>query len=106
MGNFIIVHFWDIAIGFPLGLFVAWRAGQMGYSRVLWFIASWLSALSSLYMIVFIALLAALPNRSLDEKRKRERELLEQQLLLSGISNKARFTIVPRQTISNEETIR
>lgn len=83
-----------------LSVFIAVRARQLGYSGLLWFFFSFLSA-----PLVAIGLLGALPNRSLDKIRKEEWELLEHQLLHAHRFTPAEQPI-PKETISDSKTLR
>lgn len=84
-----------------LSIIVFINAKKMGYSGFLWFLASvfyW--PLASLY------LLASLPNRKLDEQRKKEMSLLRKQLKQRRWVTPEGTSDIPRRTISDEETRR
>ncbi len=90
-----------LILGLILSILVSRNARKMGYSSFLWFIVSVLSMpLVSLY------LLAALPNRNLEEKRKKEMSLLEKQLAQRKFVTTEGSSVIPRQTISDDKTIR
>ena len=75
-------------------------ARKMGYSGLLWSFAS------ILYIpLAFIYLLATLPNRQLDKKRKIEMFLLQEQLARRRYSYSSKSVIIPEHTISDERTI-
>jgi hypothetical protein len=81
-------------------ILVFYSARKMGYPGLLWLIVSILYwPLATLY------LLAALPNRKLDEDRKKEMALLKQQLAKRKYSFDNTSSIVPGHTISDDRTI-
>lgn len=73
----------------------------MGYSGFLWLFVSLLY-----WPLATIYLLAALPNRKLDQRRKEEMLLLKKQLAQRGLVNRRESSAIPRQTISDERTTR
>ena len=74
----------------------------MGYSSISWFFVAFLAS-----PLVALYLLAALPDRSVEEKRKKDLELLEIQLAKSETYSKDTDTnVLPRFTISDDPTIR
>lgn len=101
-GGFI---FWIIAFLFSLILFT--RARQMGYSGWVWglmgFFVSWIG---------MIYLLAALPNRKLEQKRAKEMRLLKTQIQEARLRGReinstigSNITIGDQGTISDDKTI-
>lgn len=82
-----------------LAAFIAWRARQLGYSAVAWFVTTFLAPL------VAIGMLGILPDRSARKKRQRETDLLEAQLAQAGavVTDGVQ---VPRETVSDLRTIR
>ncbi len=89
---------------FMLSLSIALQAGKMGYSRVGWFVMIFLSY--NLWLITFVIFLAVLPDRTIDKKREQERALLATQLAQRPTLGTNEASSVPRQTISDDETIR
>jgi hypothetical protein len=90
-----------------LSSFVAWRARQMGFSMIIWFIISSISIYLNIFIFFFIVyILASLPDRSLNSKRKREMALLEKQLEEKKSFEETGLLDVPRQTISDEKTVK
>ena len=88
-----------IAIIYTIVIFI--NARKMGYSGFLWLFVSLLyNPLATIY------LLAALPNKKLDQRRKEEMLLLKRQLAQRGLVNKGESSAIPRQTISDERTTR
>ncbi len=84
-----------------LCILVFFNARKMGYSGFVWLFVSVLyRPLVSLY------LLASLPNRKLDEQRKKEMSLLRKQLEQRRWLTEEGTSDIPRQTISDEETRR
>lgn len=81
--------------------FIASRARQMGYSSILWFFVTFLAN-----PLIALGLLAGLPDRSIEKKRKEDMELLEKQLAQRGLLEKEKFSPIPRHTISDEVTLR
>ena len=72
----------------------------MGYSGFLWII------ISVIYHPLFsLCLLATLPNRKLEEKRKEEMRLLQKQLARRQFAIKENSSIISHQTISDDKTI-
>lgn len=82
-------------------LFIALRARRMGYSGCLWFI---IAALPGVPFFFLLGLLAALPNRSVEEKRRQDMMLLEQLLEHKLIEDDSLEMSVPQQTIGEENT--
>ena len=81
-------------------IFVSLNARKMGYSSFLWFLVS------ALYSpLVSLFLLAALPNRKLEEKRKEEMRLLQKQLARRQFVITKDSSIISHQTISDDKTI-
>ncbi len=77
------------------------NARKIGYSGFLWLLVS------AFHMpFVFLYLLASLPNRKLDQQRKKEMSLLRKQLEQRRWVTEEGTSDVPRQTISDEETRR
>jgi|GEM_PF-5246800 len=77
------------------------NAKKMGYSGFLWLFVSLLY-----WPLATIYLLAALPNKKLDQRRKKEMLLLKKQLAQRGLVNREESSVIPRQTISDERTTR
>lgn len=92
MGQLIILVFFSI--------FVAHRSRKIGYSGLLWGVVTFL-----LGPLVTIGLLGALPDRSLERKRRREMDLLETQLAQAALPVHGAVP-VPRETVSDLKTIR
>lgn len=91
----------QLIIWIILCILVFINARKIGYSGFLWLLVSVLyMPLASLY------LLAALPNRKLDEQRKKEMSLLQKQLEQRKWVTEEGTSDIPRQTISDEETRR
>ncbi|NER05540.1 MAG: hypothetical protein F6K17_24610 [Okeania sp. SIO3C4] len=87
--------------GIIAGIFVSMNAIIMGYSGILWFLVSILySPLASFY------LLASLPNKNLDKRRKKEMLLLQKQLAQRRYAAQDSSSDISRQTISDDPTIR
>ncbi|NEO53579.1 MAG: hypothetical protein F6K54_11100 [Okeania sp. SIO3B5] len=77
------------------------NARKIGYSGILWFFVSiiyW--PFASLY------LLASLPNKNLDKRRKQEMRLLQKQLAQRRYAPTGSSSERSRQTISDDPTIR
>lgn len=90
----------DIAISIIISVFIVIRAKEMGYSGLLWFFPSFLYApLASLY------LLTALPNRSIEEKRKKEMILLKEQLSKNAFARIEGSSPISDYTISDDTTM-
>ncbi|NEQ84509.1 MAG: hypothetical protein F6K26_31410 [Moorea sp. SIO2I5] len=84
-----------------LSIGVCINAKKMGYSGILWFLVSIISwPFASLY------LLASLPNKNLEKRRKQERRLLQKQLAQRRYIPTNSSSVIPRQTISDDQTIR
>jgi|GEM_PF-132586 len=83
------------------GIFTAYYAGHLGYSRVKWFIAS---AFGGFFAIIYI--LAELPNRMLEKKRRKEMAILKWKLEHRKIASKSSETKVSEDSIGDDETIR
>ncbi|HYN20883.1 MAG TPA: hypothetical protein VE078_07985 [Thermoanaerobaculia bacterium] len=83
-----------------LSIFIAFRSRKIGYSGLLWGIVSFL-----LGPLIALGLLGALPDRSLEKKRRREMKLLEAQLAQVVLPARA-VASLPRETVSDFETIR
>lgn len=82
-------------------IFIGIRARQMGYSGILWFAVSFL-----VFPLVGLCLLAALPNRTIETKRRIEMELLQSQLTRRRNLRVKAPPPIPTQTISDDRTIR
>ncbi len=94
-------HPLQLIIFIILAILVFINARIMGYSGFLWLLVS------VLYMpLVSLYLLAALPNRKLDEQRKKEMSLLQKQLEQRRWGTEEGTSNIPGQTISDEETRR
>jgi hypothetical protein len=76
------------------------RAREMGYSGFLWVLMGVLFG-----PIGLIYLLAALPNRKLDQKRAKEMRLLKVQLEQARLRGKRNLTIRSDRTIDDKGTI-
>ena len=73
----------------------------MGYPGILWFLVSIIYIpFASLY------LLASLPNKNLEKKRKQEMRLLQKQLAQRRYIPTDSSSVVTRRTISDDQTIR
>ncbi|NEP85741.1 MAG: hypothetical protein F6K18_02280 [Okeania sp. SIO2C2] len=93
IGSLIGAILWSIVVGY--------NARKMGYSGILWFLVSiiyW--PFASLY------LLASLPNKNLDKRRKQEMLLLQKQLAQRISAPIGSSSDISRQTISDDPTIR
>ncbi len=91
----------DIIISIIICIPVSNRAKNHGYSRCLWFIASFLfSPFASL------CLLTILPNRSIEKKRRKELILLRRQIFKDSFTRKRRSSTISNQTISDDITMR
>jgi hypothetical protein len=83
-----------------ISIFVGTRARKIGYSPFLWGVVSFLYApLAALY------LLADLPDRTMDERRKQEMALLEKQLAKRVLLHRGNTSSISEQTISDERTL-
>ncbi|NET43153.1 hypothetical protein [Okeania sp. SIO2B3] len=84
-----------------LSIFVGINARKIEYSGILWFLVSVIySPLASLY------LLASLPNKNLEKRRKQEMLLLQKQLAQRRYAPTGSSSEISRQTISDDPTIR
>jgi len=84
-----------------LSIVVGYNARKMGYSGILWFLVSIIYIpFASLY------LLASLPNKNLDKRRKQEMLLLQKQLAQKRYAPIGSSSDISRQTISDDQTIR
>ena len=82
--------------------FITWRAYRMGYNPILWFFVCILLD----NHVVTLALLAGLPDRSIERKRKKDMEILEQQLAQKGLLKSGSKSLpLSRQTISDDVTV-
>jgi hypothetical protein len=84
-----------------LAVFIGWRAGQIGYSRVLWALTSLLAGPASA-----LCLLSSLPSRASERLRRQELLLIESQLRRTRILPTTAATKVAERTISDEKTQR
>lgn len=92
--------YFSLLIYLLIGIFVCTRARKIGYSSLLWgFVSFFYAALAALY------LLADLPDRKMDERRKKEMALLEKQLAKRKLLHKSGTSSISNQTISDEKTI-
>lgn len=91
----------SILIGLIIfGISVGINARKMGYSGILWSLVSITDPFACLY------LLASLPNKNLDKRRKQEMLLLQKQLAQRRYAPIGSSSDISRQTISDDQTIR
>ena len=92
---------------FPVIIFcfaVYINAKKMGYSGLLWFLVSFLYLPISPIALLYI--LASLPNKSLDKKRKQEMCLLQKQLAQKRYPATDSSSVIWRRRSSDDQTIR
>ncbi len=82
------------------GSFAAYRAGQIGYSRFKWFLASFFG---NILAVMYI--LSELPNRMLDIKREKQRKLLQWKLEKQKEFIRNSKEKIPEDTIGDKDTI-
>ncbi|GGA29068.1 hypothetical protein [Okeania sp. KiyG1] len=91
--NLIFAIFWSIVAGY--------NARKIVYSGILWFLVS------IIYIpFAFLYLLASLPDKNLDKRRKQEMLLLQKQLAQRGYAPTDSSSDISHQTISDDPTIR
>ena len=94
------MEYFNLFILLLISIFVGTRARKIGYSSLLWGIVSFLYApLAALY------LLADLPDRKMEKRRKKEMALLEKQLAKRKLLHRSETSSISDQTISDERTI-
>lgn len=95
-----------IGLSFPMILCLlvfGQAASSIGYSRLLWTVASALALYSNPLTLLY--LLSVLPNRKLDQERQLKMSRLEQKLKEKGIKQVKRVKNITHQTISDESTM-
>ncbi|NEO72631.1 hypothetical protein [Moorena sp. SIO3H5] len=92
-----------IIYAFCLGILAFIYARKMGYYGIVWFLVS----IIYIYIpFVSLYLLASLPNKNLEKRRKQERRLLQKQLAQRRYIPTNSSSVIPPQTISDDQTIR
>ncbi|NEP80205.1 MAG: hypothetical protein F6K39_19775 [Okeania sp. SIO3B3] len=84
-----------------ISILVGINARKMGYSGILWFLVSIMY-----FPFASFYLLALLPNKNLDKRRKQEMFLLQKQLAQRKCAPTDSSSDISRQTISDDPTIR
>ena len=92
--------FYTIFWGIILSLAAFYSARKIGYSGLLWFIASFFY-----WPLACLYILAALPNKKLDKRRREEMILLQEQLAKKRRLENPSSSSIPQHTISDEKTI-